>query len=97
MKQKSIIDWEKYMAEQKAKDELIKELEAEVKQHRWISVSKRLPKPRVKVLTVGGEEPPDNEIAPAVAWMGESGEWWTYGNATGFYKPTHWKPIILPE
>jgi len=70
----------------------------ECEQHRWIPVTERLPKPRVKVLTIGSEEPPGGEREPAVAWMGEDGKtWWTYGNDSGFYKPAHWMPIILPE
>lgn len=70
----------------------------EWQKHRWIPVSERLPKARTKVLTLGPAEPPESKSEPAVAWMGEDSKtWWTYGNDTGFYKPTYWKPIILPE
>lgn len=63
---------------------------------RWIPVGDRLPELRTKVLTIGTNEPLCDQPQPAVAWMGEGGKWWTYGNHSGFYAPTHWKPIILP-
>jgi len=81
------VDWGR-----KAKDLL----DWQAEEAHWIPVSERLPESRVKVLTLSSDEPVEG-IMPAVAWMGEQGQWWTYGNNSGFYKPTHWKPIILPE
>lgn len=76
------------------------QLQAELDKHRWIPVEERLPPDRTRVLTVRMKREPlelqrDPAMDPSVAYTA-NGEWWTNGNMTGKYKPTHWKPIILP-
>lgn len=92
--------WEEYKAEKLAtlKADIarmatqIDEQNKEIKQHRWIPVSKRLPENANAVLLYC-----DKMIVTGYF----SGEWQIHNTKTPrcYYqhKITHWKPIILPE
>lgn len=77
--------------------ERIKELEAKIKQHRWIPVSERLPE-KEQVNGVMSKEvfvSDGREVWKARCVV--SGKRWSYTNSPSATLPiTHWKPIILP-
>ena len=72
--------------------ERIKELEAQLKQHRWIPISERLPENVATVFILTGEG------AGGVGFYGEdeTGYIWERLDHAINLNITHWKPIIKP-
>ncbi len=87
-----------YPIEFKDLEEENKRLKTELERHRWIPVSKRLPKNICDVWIVLKAEATDSYVG-GVGFYGkdENGFGWEiYGNGL-LTKVTHWRSIILPE
>ena len=76
--------------------EYIKVLQAELEKHHWIPVSERLPK--LQGETVSGICLITDSESVRLGWYDYKFSGWAwYPLPNTLAKPTHWKPIILPE